>query len=180
MNTKQCSKCGKVKAIEHFYKLTSSPSGLQSRCKECCKSHYEENKEYLLKQHYTWIDNNRDRHNENRKKAYWKNPEKYRNYAKELYNTIAGKINNRVKQHKRRARKNSAQGTHTRKDIENIYKRQNGRCYWCGIPVENKYHIDHVIPLSRGGSDSPENLVVSCPTCNQKKYNKLPNEIYRQ
>lgn len=176
MKTKQCSKCGENKNVSDFYKLASSPSGLQSRCKECCKSHYEENKDYLLKQHYTWVENNREKHNEYSRKVYSNNPEKYRSAARAFYNTIIGKLNNRIRQHKRRARKNEAQGTHTREDIKNIYSKQKGLCYWCGIPVGNKYHIDHIIPLSRGGSNFPENLAVSCPTCNQKKWNKLPSE----
>ena len=179
MKTKKCSKCGIEKDFTEFYKLASSPNGLQSRCKECAKVHYQQNKDILLEQHYRWIDNNRDRHNENHRKAYSKNAEKYRNYARKFYETVIGKLNNRVQQHKRRARKNGAQGTHTRKDIERIYSQQNGRCYWCGASIE-KYHVDHVIPLSKGGSDAPENLVISCQTCNQEKYNKLPNEAIRQ
>jgi 5-methylcytosine-specific restriction endonuclease McrA len=176
MKTKICSACKQEKSFDDFYKLSSSPTGLQSRCKACAKKHYEENKEYLLKQHYEWVDNNREKHNQYRAKSYQKNRDKYLAIAKRYYNTIKGKINNRIRQHKRRARKNAAEGFHTYEDIKNIYNKQQGKCAWCGCFVGEKYHVDHVIPLSRGGSDFPENLVISCQTCNQKKWNKLPSE----
>jgi 5-methylcytosine-specific restriction endonuclease McrA len=33
-----------------------------------------------------------------------------------------------------------------------------------------------VIPLDRGGSNGPENIVIACPECNHSKHNKLPHE----
>lgn len=47
-------------------------------------------------------------------------------------------------------------------------------CYWCKkrIPDDTNKTIDHVIPLSTGGTNSPENLVLSCKPCNQSKINK--------
>lgn len=52
---------------------------------------------------------------------------------------------------------------------ENIYKRDNYECVYCG--GSSRYHltIDHVIPKSRGGKDSWENLVTACRRCNAEK-----------
>jgi len=75
-----------------------------------------------------------------------------------------------------RARKNGAAGSYTSEDIRIIYKSQQGKCWWCSCEVGNEYHIDHRIPLSRGGSNAPGNLVISCPKCNWRKNNKLPHE----
>ena len=70
----------------------------------------------------------------------------------------------------RRARKNNAPGSHTAADVRSQYERQRGKCYWCGAKVPwLRKHVDHVIPLSLGGSNGPENLVVSCPSCNLGK-----------
>lgn len=77
---------------------------------------------------------------------------------------------------RRRARKADAVGSHTAADIRAQYKRQKGKCYYCGVKVGDKYHVDHIVPLSRGGSDSPENLVVACPFCNVSKKDKLLHE----
>jgi uncharacterized protein (DUF433 family) len=58
----------------------------------------------------------------------------------------------------------------------NILKRQKGRCYYCGKKIVGTFHVDHAIPLSRGGSNAPENLVAACIKCNLQKGAKLPHE----
>jgi len=78
--------------------------------------------------------------------------------------------------HNQRARKHSAKGTHTASDIRAIYAHQNGRCYYCGQKVGEDYHVDHVVPLSRGGTNDPSNLVIACTHCNLSKNDKLPHE----
>lgn len=88
----------------------------------------------------------------------------------------ANPFKSRANRQRRRARKREAEGMHTAADIEAQYKRQRGKCYWCGVKVGETYHMDHIVPLSRGGSDLPENLVVACPICNMEKHNKLPHE----
>lgn len=58
-----------------------------------------------------------------------------------------------------------------------IYKRDNGTCQYCGTK-QNKtgWHLDHVIPLARGGVHTRENVVVSCASCNQSKGARLLSE----
>lgn len=68
-------------------------------------------------------------------------------------------------------------GSHTKKDIEAQYARQGGTCFYCGAAVGGKFHVDHVVPISRGGSDGPENLVIACPLCNRRKGAKHPAEF---
>ena len=82
----------------------------------------------------------------------------------------------RAQKHNRRALERGADGWHTREDIQIQYERQKGKCYWCGEKVDKGYHVDHVVPLSRGGSNWPDNLVIACPSCNQSKSDKLPHE----
>jgi 5-methylcytosine-specific restriction endonuclease McrA len=52
-----------------------------------------------------------------------------------------------------------------------IYKRDGHKCQYCGSTRE--LTIDHIIPRSRGGEDTWENLVVACMPCNMRKGNKL-------
>lgn len=82
----------------------------------------------------------------------------------------------RAKENRRRALKRKAAGHHVASDIQQQYSAQKGRCWWCGKPVGNDYHVDHVIPLVKGGSNGPENIVISCPPCNLAKGQKLPRE----
>jgi hypothetical protein len=48
-------------------------------------------------------------------------------------------------------------------------------CAYCGT-IEAPFHLDHVVPRSRGGPDSPKNLVKACAKCNGAKTDKLPSE----
>lgn len=67
---------------------------------------------------------------------------------------------------------------YTPDDLALQMKAQKSKCWWCGKKIKgNDYHPDHVIPLARGGSNKPENIVVSCPTCNHKKGAKTPAEF---
>jgi hypothetical protein len=76
-----------------------------------------------------------------------------------------------------RARKKAVPGTHTIQDMQRIYKAQKGKCHWCHKPTPWKgRHDDHIIPLTRGGTNWPDNMCVSCPRCNMSKGNKLPQE----
>lgn len=90
------------------------------------------------------------------------------------------KLNTYCRNHQ--ARKLAAEGTHTASDIIAQLKRQKGLCYYCGCKMNrtryapNSQTIDHVVPLSRGGRNSPDNLVIACLFCNVSKKNKLPHE----
>lgn len=52
-----------------------------------------------------------------------------------------------------------------------IYKRDDNKCQYCGST--RSLTIDHVIPKSKGGGDTWNNLVVACCSCNAKKGDKL-------
>lgn len=59
----------------------------------------------------------------------------------------------------------------------NLFHRDHGQCQYCGKSQDPKLMtIDHVIPRSRGGENTWENLVVACKKCNQRKGNKTPTE----
>ena len=44
-------------------------------------------------------------------------------------------------------------------------------CQYCGD--ENANTVDHVIPISKGGTDEPENLVAACSRCNYSKNDRI-------
>lgn len=51
-------------------------------------------------------------------------------------------------------------------------------CYYCGTPLTEKNRtIDHVIPVSRGGSNRKENRVWCCRECNVSKMDMTPGEF---
>lgn len=56
---------------------------------------------------------------------------------------------------------------------ENVFKRDNYRCVYCGETRRTLLTLDHVYPRSKGGPDSWENLVTACKGCNGEKGNLL-------
>ena len=57
---------------------------------------------------------------------------------------------------------------------QNVFKRDGNKCVYCGSKKD--LSLDHVIPQSRGGRDSWENLVTCCKKCNSKKADRTPVE----
>ena len=59
----------------------------------------------------------------------------------------------------------------------NVYLRDGHRCQYCGrMPSVDGLNLDHVVPHSRGGTHSWDNLVTSCRECNLRKGGALPHE----
>lgn len=59
----------------------------------------------------------------------------------------------------------------------NIYIRDRNRCQYCGRKFStSELSLDHVIPISRGGKSTWENVVCACLSCNVRKGNKLVAE----
>lgn len=146
---KTCYRCKVEKPISEFYKCLSRFDGYQSACKQC-------NRE-LDKERYK---TNPSSKNNSTKKWRKKNP----------LAVIAMKAN-------RRAREKSAIGSFDKKTIESLYIKQKGSCACCGVFLDGIFQVDHIIPLTRGGSNLPENLQLLTPLCNQSKGAKTMDEF---
>jgi len=75
---------------------------------------------------------------------------------------------------KRRAMAMASPGQYTAQDVQTIIRLQKYRCTGCRASIKSRYHVDHVFPLSKGGSNGPENIQILCPSCNVKKSAKDP------
>ena len=61
---------------------------------------------------------------------------------------------------------------------KNILMRDRNTCQYCGeVMLPSDLTLDHVVPRSRGGNSTWENLVACCHPCNRRKGNRLLNEI---
>ena len=59
----------------------------------------------------------------------------------------------------------------------NVYARDGSTCQYCGRRLpRSELNLDHVVPRSRGGSTSWENVVCSCVGCNLRKGGRTPEE----
>ena len=110
-----------------------------------------------------WRENNAEKIKISRRVKVSANPERYAAYRRN-----------------RKARVRNAAGSHTGADIEKIYQLQRGKCACCRIGLRKKYHVDHIHPLKRGGSNSKENLQLLCPSCNGSKSAKDPIEFMQE
>lgn len=93
----------------------------------------------------------------------------HRNYCKK------NKANIAHLKARRYAREKGAIGSHTLKEWESLKKLFDNKCAICNL--YKKLSKDHIIPLSKGGSDYIENIQPLCKNCNSKKHNKI-NYIY--
>lgn len=105
-------------------------------------------------------------------------------YFAERDNNIAysksenGKLGTLNSQGKRRERiYSSNDGTITREALKALKEKQNHKCYYCNCILDyttlRQVHLDHVIPLSKGGTHTIGNVVWACCSCNSSKSNKL-------
>jgi hypothetical protein len=78
---------------------------------------------------------------------------------------------NRAQINQRSREKQVHQYVKHRKDV---YKRDKYTCVYCGAIKD--LSLDHVLPLSKGGSNDPMNLVTACVSCNSRKKDRTPEE----
>lgn len=79
------------------------------------------------------------------------------------------------------------------KTVRQVIAKTNGKCFYCGcdLPADTEFfdeygnlfssvrnwHVDHILPLSKGGNHKIDNLVPACRTCNLSKYTKTADEF---
>lgn len=97
-----------------------------------------------------------------RYRAYW------RRWANE--NQDAVRLHSLLRQERIAGNPDNAEVTP--RDIRRLIERFRGCCAYCG-QVADPVHLDHVIPVARGGRTSIGNLVPACGSCNQSKWASL-------
>lgn len=183
---------------EFFYKNGRNKYGFFTICKTCHAEQgknnripYRERRNALRRQRWLQDMEYRAKTRQRTKKSHDKHRDRLRAYGRQRritypekvraiqyrYNhSEQGMLRNRAYCRTRYARKKDVGGRYTAQDIQRQYARQKGKCYWCKKKL-TKYHVDHVIPITReGSSNDPWNLVLSCPPCNESRGNKLPHE----
>lgn len=133
--------------------------------KEYRREYYRKNKARLNAQMKAWREENRDRHLEMTRQWYVENKEKHD--AATAAWSAANLDKKRLYAQRRRERKSNAAGSASLVQIAWRVEYYGGRCAYCGGLYEE---LDHVIPLSDGGSAWPANLRPSCRTCNRRKF----------
>ena len=113
-----------------------------------------------------WIDGNPKKAKEAQRRWITANPEKYH-----------------AAQVRRRTRKSNAYVADvTATDIARMKKQSAGLCAapWCNAPLSDGYHIDHIMPLAKGGTHEPGNVQLLCAHCNMTKHAKHPDDWLKE
>jgi len=164
---KQCFMCSETKSITEFHKRSKNRDGHEGRCKACEKgksSIYQKSEKY--KQY---------RMSEEYKK---KEREQSKKYNSDPKNKDTIRLNSRVQNYKRRERIKQDGGHITAKELRDLKSMSSGRCYWCDKKIKkDDLHYDHYTPLSKGGRNIIDNIVIACSYCNLSKKNKMPEEF---
>jgi 5-methylcytosine-specific restriction endonuclease McrA len=158
---------------------------------------YAENRDKIRKQHREYYEENKD-HLKAKVASYKKdNPEKVSAWAAIRYikhkERILGvssawksrnPIARRAHCQKRRAICEGADGSFNAREISDLLLRQRGKCAICTKKLKTegheKFHIDHIQPISKGGSNWITNIQLACQPCNLKKSAKDPFEFAKQ
>lgn len=61
--------------------------------------------------------------------------------------------------------------------FDEILQRDEGRCGLCGQPITGPLETDHIVPISRGGPDTPANVRLAHRSCNRRKHKRLDEEL---
>lgn len=161
---KECSKCKQEKPETEFAKRTKATDGLQSYCKECKKAL---RKEYYKEVECTII--NTELRRERQRTQHYK-------FIQGLYKSSKGYLQVKASKTKRRkAITDNNDNTITSKTLDYLRIVQDNKCYYCGeqLLFDSTTHLDHYIPISKGGMHSITNVVWSCSTCNLQKHDKI-------
>ncbi len=142
------------------------------KARESGRVYRASNVERERERHRIYREANREKARQTERARYAANSEKEHERNRRYRQTY--REVERAKKARRKARERGAEGTFTANDITYLYENQNGLCFWCSVALNGMYHVDHIIPLIRGGSNWPSNLGLTCASCNLSKNDKLP------
>lgn len=195
MESKWCSRGQHEVPIDQFSKCKSKRDGLQTSCKSCVKSYQkqwnQDNREHVNQKAKDWREanpekskqvqrdfhaRNREKRNEERRIYAEHHRDELRAYYKDYYwanreRRLAENAQWR-KDHPEfdRAKNAARRGVPYTKDaLDYIDIFKFDPCVYCGDEATS---IDHIDPISKGGSGKWNNLAPACHSCNSRKHNK--------
>ena len=145
--------------------VAANPEKVKARS----KIYYAKNREALLEK----------QKNSASRKLYFsawrkKNREKCNQYTRAWQKKNHPKMIEKWRRHK--AKRRAISGTPSPRIIEKLMRSQRGLCACCGKQLSNQFHLDHIIPISIGGTSEDFNLQLLRAECNMKKGAKHPIE----
>lgn len=176
---KRCSACRTVKPLTEFHKAGEYP-----RCKACVREsnreQYAVHRQQNLERARLWREANPEKARENNKAYHQANRDRRRDYARKRMDDFAAL----AQSHLARAIRAGVPVTGV-VDLEQLWVAQEGVCAICRVVIDPNLRwpdqfsksVDHIIPVSRGGHHSQENVQWTHVDCNRRKAKRLPDEL---
>ena len=156
---KRCRRCGESKALSLFATRSAAKDGKSSWCKACHTAHYHLNAEKRSADRLRWKAENPDYF-----RSYYASNRERRIAEAMAWNSASGGV------HQRRHMYGLIAQRVEQVDRHEVYRRAGGSCGICSEPVDPaNFHVDHIIPLARGGVHSYANTQPAHPLCNHRK-----------
>lgn len=102
----------------------------------------------------------------------------------------SGKLNEFTKRYRKKnpekvreftlRRKSRKYGRLPRGTVAKIGQYQKWKCAICKTDIAKNFHVDHIMPLAKGGMHEPTNIQLLCPTCNVRKSAKHPVDYMQE
>lgn len=182
--TKQCTHCKLVRPLSEYGPHKLCKGGLNTQCKQCNRDRMRAYKdrlgsEYTQRKHE--YDAKRWADGKSPSRAEWKRANKERVDRKRSEWAMANPEKSRAIKQSYKHRRRTAEGDGIGgKDLAAWKSAQPKVCYWCGCRCARNHHVDHYVPLSKGGLHELANLVIACGPCNLKKNAKDPLDFARE
>lgn len=170
---RKCKYCG------NNLDLTEFPKKGGYRCRKCCylqlKEWRSKNRDYINSSNRRSYQRNKERRTSTQRKLYWNNRDAKLAQKLAYKQTPKGKEVKYKSKLKRRALEYDAYLEPVARSI--VFTRDLGICHICKLEVDpNDWHVDHIIPLVRGGKHGYDNVAVAHPGCNLRKHTKIVGE----
>lgn len=182
---------------EYWHKNRQFKDGFAYTCKQCARArernrthekgeelrakkriYYRENRDVLVAKAVERARNNPEQARARQARYHENHPGKAAERARQWSKDNPFRV--KARQSSIRAKYWNVENTLTASDLEKQFTSQDGKCWYCSIELDETWHTDHLIPMSRGGGNVPENVVCACARCNLTKQTKLPHEFNGQ
>lgn len=181
---KVCTACmePKLRDADHF-PVTHGGKYLHSHCKDCAAAKTAENRsqhpERVKQSNKASYARHKDSYNEQKRHWYAENREAALAQKAEYYKANALDI--QLKVHQRRLKVEAAGELCSKEELAQKLKEQDYSCFYCSVALDQRNaSIDHKLPVSRGGTNEPSNLVWACLTCNKHKNAMTAEEFFER
>jgi 5-methylcytosine-specific restriction endonuclease McrA len=186
---KVCSKCKELKPRSEFRPRSDSKDGLRGQCRLChnaktqetywqniernrekCKKYYAENQSHIVDYQNKYYLSRREELLDRQKQYFINNREKVKAYKDAYYEKNQPELI--AQHHIEKAIKRGLIADFTGEQWRNALAHFDFACAYCGESDCGRIEQEHVIPLSKGGHYTANNIIPSCKSCNSSKHSR--------